>query len=244
MRLEEGFAWKLVIGWTILWAVFIFFDQNEEQLKLNEWGDMFAGFSTPIALLFVLVGVGQNEEALQQNRKALSQNESALEQNQALLTMQLQESKEIVSSQREMQKHSEEIARIERMKIGETTDVEFDLTLKRKAINETLGSCDWHYRLEINYSGPKIFNVEFLFEFSEESVSSELLNKKFSKLKGGAEQTWVFEVDGGRRQAPLPLNLSIEYSDGIEGGIRAFTFFPEDVKDEENWFSHRMTELL
>jgi hypothetical protein len=67
---------KLGVSLTIIWvlatvALLMYRFQDAAALKLNEWGDVFAGFFAPIAFLWLVFGYRQQGEELKTNTEAV-----------------------------------------------------------------------------------------------------------------------------------------------------------------------------
>ena len=67
---------RLGLGLTTVWVLIFGFIvvlrwRDAGQMELNEWGDFVAGFSAPLALLWLVIGYFQQGEELQLNTDAL-----------------------------------------------------------------------------------------------------------------------------------------------------------------------------
>lgn len=79
----------LSVVWVAFFAWLIYFKrQTLDQLTLNEWGDFFAGFMAPLALVWLVLGYLQQGEELRLNTEALRLQQDEL-QNQVRETAAL-----------------------------------------------------------------------------------------------------------------------------------------------------------
>ena len=74
---------KVGVGLTVLWigafALIVTTNWPEvQELKLNAWGDFLAGFSAPLALIWLVVGYFQQGEELRLNTQALEAQQEEL----------------------------------------------------------------------------------------------------------------------------------------------------------------------
>lgn len=68
----EKLGWLLTIIWILLFTCLIIFRLDDAvTMTLNEWGDFFAGFAAPLALLWLIVGYRLQKNELTMNTKAL-----------------------------------------------------------------------------------------------------------------------------------------------------------------------------
>lgn len=76
------------IAWSLVVLTFVFVGLfAEKRMGLNEWGDYFAGFVGPVALLWLVLGFFQQQKNLAQNSNALDlqRNELALQRKELSL---------------------------------------------------------------------------------------------------------------------------------------------------------------
>ena len=81
--------------------------ENIKQLKPNEWGDVLAGVTDPLAFIWLIIGYFQQGEELEKNTKALRLQEVALNKQTEELRCSVSHQAEIV----ELQKSELEIAK-------------------------------------------------------------------------------------------------------------------------------------
>lgn len=75
----------LVVTFLFILAATILVYMKPADLKLNEWGDFVAGFASPIALLWVVLGFLQQGEELRLNTQALNEQQEELKQQKEAL---------------------------------------------------------------------------------------------------------------------------------------------------------------
>jgi hypothetical protein len=89
MKKHTTIGLVLSISWVLAFAVLMYLKRDSlPDLKLNEWGDFFAGAAAPIALLWLVLGYVQQGEELRQNTEALLGQQRQLE-NQVRETVAL-----------------------------------------------------------------------------------------------------------------------------------------------------------
>ena len=80
MNTRIKLGWICTFLWIGLWCVLLVLGWDRASvMTFNEWGDFFAGASSPLAFLWLVIGYFQQGEELGQNTKALEQQERALQ---------------------------------------------------------------------------------------------------------------------------------------------------------------------
>lgn len=98
--MNNSSGWILATVWIIVFILVISFNiESAKDMKLNEWGDLLAGFAAPLALLWIIIGynlqkkeLNYNNLILEKQQKELSrqvdelykQNETLMKQNEVL----------------------------------------------------------------------------------------------------------------------------------------------------------------
>lgn len=67
----EKIGWILTSLWISTFGFLLFMKVDEKIMGLNEWGDFFAGFAAPLALLWLIVGYRLQKNELTMNTEAL-----------------------------------------------------------------------------------------------------------------------------------------------------------------------------
>jgi len=72
MKLPTRIGIVLTTVWVLIFGAILYFNLNLAlKMELNEWGDFLAGFSAPLALLWLVVGYFQQGRELALNTEAL-----------------------------------------------------------------------------------------------------------------------------------------------------------------------------
>ena len=99
------------MGLTGLWILFFSYMVlcNERPIKLNEWGDVFAGFFSPVAFLWLVLGYMQQGEELRNSTATLKlqadELKNSVEQQTQLVEVsrqQMRQEMEVVREEREL----------------------------------------------------------------------------------------------------------------------------------------------
>lgn len=125
------------IGWllTFIWGVIIICLSINKPFpsSLNEMGDYFAGISSPLAFLWVVVGYYQSQQALIMQAEELSQNTKAL-------SAQVEEMKKTTEIQEnqllELKQQHAKLGKNERIKIQPFFDIKFDRLIEGASNNQ------------------------------------------------------------------------------------------------------------
>lgn len=98
-------AWIGVAGWTLM--------TQAHPDKLNEWGDFIAGFSAPLAFLWLVLGYMQQGEELQHSTRALhlqaEELRNSVEQQSQLVSVareQMQRETEALAEERKLRREA------------------------------------------------------------------------------------------------------------------------------------------
>lgn len=130
---------SVTVLWLILPAILAWNELSREggsQLKLNEWGDFFAGFLSPLAFLWLVLGYFQQGEELKLSNEALK--------------LQAEELKNAVEQQRDLVEVTRQQVEAER------ESLQRDIAIRKKSIQPVLSVvCDSGY-----ISGGIIFSHE------------------------------------------------------------------------------------
>ena len=94
-----SFFWLSFFGWLLYYK-----QSTLNQLTLNEWGDFFAGFMAPLALIWLVLGYIQQGEELRLNTEALKA-------QQEELSRQVAEAAALAKHAERQARASEELAR-------------------------------------------------------------------------------------------------------------------------------------
>jgi hypothetical protein len=93
--------------WIVLYCALIYLKWDSAvKMELNEWGDFLAGFSAPIAFLWLIIGYFLQRKELKQNTMALIHQKDELSKQADELKLQS-----------EYQKQSADLARMQKSKI-------------------------------------------------------------------------------------------------------------------------------
>ena len=119
---------KLGFGITVIWlaviGLFCFYGNLESPKSLNELGDALAGIFAPVAFLWLVLGYVQQGKQLEQNTKALEQQERALR-------LQIDEVRESVKQQIEMNEIQRQMLKVTNNSIAPLITFELDNNLDK-----------------------------------------------------------------------------------------------------------------
>jgi len=97
------------------------------ELSLNAWGDLFAGFAAPLALIWLIVGYRQQSDELRLNTRALEAQQQEFERNTEVLKAQQEELKNQVAATHvlaentaRLAKSTEQLLELEKLRLAGT----------------------------------------------------------------------------------------------------------------------------
>lgn len=99
---EKRFIWGAVVStiWIIV-GLFLFFSFYKKPNEINQLGDFIAGFCSPLAFLWLVLGYVQQGNEIKANTQELSRQAEELAKSNDALTRQLVQQSELISLQRD-----------------------------------------------------------------------------------------------------------------------------------------------
>jgi hypothetical protein len=115
-------------------------------LKLNEWGDFFAGFAAPLALLWLVLGYLQQGEELEQNTAALLGQRDEFQR-------QVAETQNLVEASKRQAKASEELLAASKAELDEQKRLATAQSLMELRHQGTHGTAETNLTLSLKNTG-------------------------------------------------------------------------------------------
>ncbi|WP_398493349.1 hypothetical protein [Variovorax sp.] len=175
--------------WALLALILIIF--AERPCKLNEWGDFVAGFSAPLAFLWLVLGYRQQGRELNNNTQMLDLQTKELAQSTAALKLQADELKNSVEQQTLLVEATREQIRLDTEALSDARELRRRSALPRfKAIAGSITSSDgqrmFRFKLQnlgntatdvtISYSGGGAPSTRKFATFTDQTVFDEVVN--------------------------------------------------------------------
>ena len=202
----------LSITWLVIAAGI--FSTNTHPDKLNEWGDFFAGFSAPLAFLWLVIGYLQQGEELKNNTEMLRLQAEELKHSTDALRLQAEELKNSVEQQTQLVAVSREQVQLDLQVIAEERERRRAMA-RPKFVAERTSSIESHgvrrHHLKVTNVGPVATEVEITI-----SPDAEVANARYSSFGPHHEfkSSITYATD-----ADYKLRIKYVDSDGVPGEV-------------------------
>lgn len=103
----------LTVLWALVVPVLIFNNWNTSvsEMRLNEWGDFFAGVTAPMAFLWLIIGYHLQRNEIKHNTESLKEQKEELSAQKDELAKQNDLTKENIEATKELAKNIEHVGR-------------------------------------------------------------------------------------------------------------------------------------
>ncbi len=208
---------RITFGWilTFLWIAFLLFLlylnlDSAKSMKLNEWGDFFAGASAPLAFLWLVIGYFQQGEELGQNTQALKQQELALELQTKELKNSVEQQEKLASITQKELDHN--LAKTDK-------DKKIQKSLAQPLLTASVSNTTRHGDVtNISYSFINFGNSITRVEISSNDLPQQYkLNSKFHDFwERDAKRVISFSFASTTRKFPLcNFSLTLTFMDAL-----------------------------
>lgn len=161
---DKRFAFGVIASALWIGIAAYFYFTKKHPGELNGWGDYFAGFSAPLAFLWLVLGYLQQGEELRNNTKALELQAEELKQSTDALRLQAEELKNSVEQQSQLVAVSREQMRMNIESMQEDREHRRELA-RPKFVADTSGAIESsgvkRHQLRFTNVGPIATDVSF-----------------------------------------------------------------------------------
>ncbi len=133
--------------WTLLFVWLVYAKRTTlPALELNQWGDFFAGYAAPLALLWLVLGYLQQGDELEQNTQALLAQQKELKD-------QVEQTKHLVEASNRQAQASEKLAALSDAERVEQRRSTRALSLMDLRLQQTHGTYESNLTLSLRNNG-------------------------------------------------------------------------------------------